>query len=335
MAEADSARMSQMIAGFIIFQALYVVAKLDIPTILAEGPRPAAELAAMTGAHPGSLRRLLRSLVSEGLFYTADDGAVGVTPLGLALADGQPGSVRDLTLMWGETHYAPFGEFLHTVRTGQPGAEWLWGKSFFDHLREDPERAALFSRAMGSLSASARTGLFDGYWLPAAPDEVVADIGGADGSVLAMLLEREPGRVGIVFDRPEAVPQALRSVAARGLPERMTVTGGDFFEAVPSAGTYLLSLVLHDWDDAACARILATIGTCAPAGARLLIIEAVVSEGDVPEWVRLSDLVMLGTLSGRERTAAEFTALLDGSPFVLDRIVPTPTRYCILETSLR
>ncbi|MGH3166385.1 MAG: methyltransferase [Trebonia sp.] len=328
-------RMTQLLAGFQVSQALYVAAKLGVSTALAEGPMKIEDLAAAISAQPDSLKRLIRSLAPLGVFYTAGEDTVGVTAFGLTLAAGTPGSVHDAALYWMETHYLPFGDLLHTVQTGEPGAEHHYGQPFFDWIEADPERAVLQNRAMGSAVSVLRAGLFDGYRLPGEEGATVADIGGADGTVLAELLTRDPSRRGIVFDLPSVVQGAHDVIERHGLADRVAAVGGDFFESVPKADIYIVSWILHDWDDESCRRILRSIARTASPGARLVAIEIVVPPGDGPHLSKVGDLVMLGMLSGKERTADEYEALLADAGFSLDRIVSSSSPYSFIEASLR
>jgi hypothetical protein len=323
-----SAVMTQMLGGFQASQALYVVAKLDICTMLDDGPLSVADLAARSGAQPQALSRLIRTLTMLGLFQTNGD-LVGTTALGAILSRNNPESLTAVAELWMETHYGPFGELLHTVRTGQPGADRYFGMPMFEWIAEKPERAEQMARAMADVTGTMRRGMFEGYELP--PGQTVADIGGSDGSLLAELIAGLPDRRGIVFDRPEVAPLAQAAMTARGLADRVEAVGGDFFASVPAADLYLLSFVLHDWDDAACVRILRTIRQAAGPDSRLMVVEGVVPPGDVPHVMKMIDLTMLGMVPGRERTAEEYAALLGEAGFVLDRIVATPSPLSIIE----
>jgi SAM-dependent methyltransferase len=326
-------QMVQLLAGFQISQALYVVAKLDLATILRDGPRPADELAAAVGADAGSVRRLLRSLASLGVFAEAAPGVYELTPLGETLASGHPGSVRELALMWMETHYDAFGRLLDGVRDGEPAASLHYGEPFFDWLSSDEQQVRRFTGAMANLTDGIKAHAVDGYRLP--PGELVADIGGADGTVLTTLLEADPdtSRRGIVFDRPAVTPAAEQRLARLGLDDRVAVVAGDFFASVPAADVYLLAMVLHDWDDESAARLLRSLATAARPGARLVALELVVPPGAAPHMSKLIDLTMLGMLTGRERTAEEHEELLRAGGFTLDRIAATATPFSILEAT--
>lgn len=323
--------MSQMLAGFQVSQALYVLTKLDICTMLDEGPASIDELAERSGAAPHPLRRLIRSLAPMGLFRT-DGDVVATTPLGALLSRGNPETLANVAEMWMETHYGPFGELLHTVRTEEPGGLRYFGKPALTWIAEEPERAALFTRAMTDVTGSLRKNMFSEYDLP--PGRVVADIGGSDGSLLAELIKSRPERHGIVFDQPAIAPHATKAMAERGLSERVEVVGGDFFAEVPAADIYLLCFVLHDWNDEESGQILATIRRAAAPGARLLVVEGVMPEGDIPHLTKMTDLTMLGLVSGRERMASDFADLLSVNGWSLDHIIPTPSAFSIIEATV-
>jgi hypothetical protein len=326
-------QMVQLVGGFQLSQALYVVAKLDIATLLDDGPKTVADLAAASGAQPELLGRLIRTLAPIGVFRHLPDGTVETTPLGATLSANRPDSTRAAALFWMETHYLPFSELLHNVRTGETAATHYFGEPFFDWIVKDPERVELLSSAMTNVTGGVRAGMFEGYQLP--PGAVVADIGGATGSVLARLLENEPVRRGIVFDLPEVVPDAQRHIEQQALTDRVDVVAGDFFESVPRADVYVLSYILHDWDDDKCRRILGSIKAAAEPGARLVVVEGIVPAGDEPHLTKAIDLVMLAMMGGKERSADEFEQLLSSAGFTLDRIVATPSPFSFIEASLR
>src|SRR3954447_26102601 len=265
--EPPPVRMVQLLAGFQVSQALYCVAELGVSTALLEGPRTVDDLAGAVGASPPALRRLLRDLAGLGLFTAAGPDTWAVTPLGATLAEDTPGSVRDLSLTWMQTHYAPFGRLLDTVRTGTPAATLHYGRPYFDWLSADPAQVRRFTGAMADLTAGVKAGAVAGYTVPGG--RTIADIGGADGALLQAVLagDPDPPRRGPLVHLPHVVPAARDRLAGSGLEDRVDVVAGDFFEAVPAADAYLLSMILHDWDDEACGRLLGRIAEAASPGA--------------------------------------------------------------------
>lgn len=313
-----SVQMTRLLTGFEISQAVYAVAKLDIATTLLDGPLPVEKLATRTGTHTDSLRRLFRMLTSVGVTTQPSEDVFAVTPLGATLARGTADSVRDLAIMLMETHYAPFGCFVETVRTGMPAATLHYGMPFIDWVTADPERSDLFSAAMASMTGSLQGDVFADYHLPAG--ETIVDLGGADGSVLQRLLRDAPARRGVVFDLPHVVPAARTRMSEGGLVDRVDVVAGDFFERVPIGDIYVLSTVLHDWDDHAAQAILRRVASTAAPGARLVLVEMIMPIGDEPHFSK----------------SAEFDTLLAGAGFHLDRVVEPRGAgpYSILEATL-
>jgi hypothetical protein len=276
----------------------------------------------------------MRTLASIGLYAEVDPEVYAVTPLGDTLASGAPGSVRDLEITWMETHYAPFDRLLDGVRKGECAATLHYGSPFFDWLSRDAEQMARFTGAMSDLTHSIKVHALDGYRLP--DGRLTCDVGGADGSVLTALLAADPDttRRGIVFDLPGVVPAAQERLAAMGLADRVSTVGGDFFEAVPGADIYLLSMVLHDWDDAQGRRLLSSIAAAARPGARIVALELMLPEGSEPHMAKMIDLTMLGMLTGRERTMLEHADLLGSAGFDVDSVRDTATPITIIEATL-
>jgi hypothetical protein len=90
--------------------------------------------------------------------------------------------------------------------------------------------------------------------------------------------------------------------------------------------------VLHDWSDAECETILHAVRRAAPAGATLLVMEAIVPEGPVDaRTATLNVTMLLLTGGGRERTAGQLEALFTRSGFVLESVIDTPGPVRIAE----
>jgi hypothetical protein len=264
------------------------------------------------------------------VFSETEPGTFGLTPLGATLVSDREGSMRDLALMWMETHYAPFAGLLDTVRSGQCAATEHYGQPFFSWLANQPEQVDRFSRAMANLTEGIKAGAIASYSFPDAGTMV--DVGGADGALLARVLESTPNVNGIVFDLPHVVGEAAPTFKSYGFGDRLTAQGGDFFESVPGgADSYLLSMVLHDWNDADASRLITPIRGAAAPGARVLAFELVMPTGDQPHMSKMIDLTMLGMLNGRERTDSEMRALFEGAGLIYDGVVATPTPVSIIE----
>ena len=322
-------QMVQLLAGFQVSQALYAATKLGVPDALVDGPRTAAELADSLAAHAPALARLTRSLAALGVLSDSGDGRYALTPLGQTLTSDSPGSVRDLALMWMETHYAPFAGLHETLRTGRSAAETYYGKPFFAWLADHPEQVDRFSGAMANLTSGIKAAAITGHdWSSC---RHILDLGGADGTLLTHVLAMRPDATGTVLDLPHVVPAVASTAKAAGLEDRLHAEAGDFFTSVPSGfDTYVMSMVLHDWGDDHAGRILANIADAGAPGARVYAFELVVPPGNAPHMAKMIDLTMLGMLDGKERTEPELRELVEGAGLRYLGTTPTVTPLSII-----
>jgi len=294
-----------LLRGALGTRALGIVAELRIADQLADGPRPVTELARETGVDPDTLHRLLRALASDGVFAEDAPGVFRSTPASDLL---QGGGWSNFASLFGGTFYQGVAGL---DATGDAAFPHSFRTDFWSWLADHPEERASFDRAM-QLGASQRAEqLASLEWRG---DETVVDFGGGNGSLLDELLRVQRGLRCIVFDLPETV----RDEAALG--ERITFVEGSFFERVPDGDVYIVSKILHDWGDEQATAILRTIRAAAPANARLLILESVLTEGNEPDGAKWLDLLMLALAGGRERNDAQWRALLTGGGFEAVRV---------------
>ena len=287
-------RLWDLMRGALGTRALAIVTGLGVADALADGPRRVEDLAQELDADPDALRRLLRALASDGVFAEEERGVFRNTEASELLQGG-----------WGAFAQLFGGVWLRAAGalepSGEPSFPGVFGADFWSWLAEHAGERAVFDRAMEQGNENRVERLADLDWRG---DETVVDVGGGNGSLLVGLLDRHRGLRGIVFDLPET----NRDEASFG--ERCTFVAGNFFERVPDGDVYVLSTILHDWDDESAARILGTIRACAPPGARVRILDAVVPDGNDEHWAKWLDLLMLALFAGRERDEAEWRALL-------------------------
>jgi hypothetical protein len=315
-------QMMQLIwPGAMAVQAIHVAAKLGVPDLLRDGPKATDDLADATKAHGPSLQRLLRALTSLGVFAEDAEGRFQQTPLSETLRTDHPQSIRAWAVMLGAPFFwKPCGELHGTIRTGQPAFDRVHGERFFNYLAGHPEDAAVFNAAMSAATTSLSE-IVDSYdW---SRFERIVDVGGGQGALLQGILSANSKVHGVLCDLPEVVAGASETLRTGMLAERCEVIGGDFFEAVPDgADAYILSRIIHDWNDADAVRILKNCRRAIKPGGRLLLLETVVTSTSDPAR-RLMDLLMLVLSGGRERTGSEFGALLREAGFNLSHVIPT------------
>lgn len=325
-----AAQIMQMLSGYWLTQGLYVAAKLELADRLASGPRHADELAAETGCQPRALYRLLRSLASLGVFTEIEPRTFALTPLAECLRRDVPGSQWAAAIMSGEHQYGAFGELIHSVRTGESAYTKVEGKPLFDHLAENPEKAAVFDMAMTGIHGRESPAMIAAYDF--SQFNVLVDVGGGNGTLLTAILTACPSLHGVLFDLPNVAERAAANLRDAGLADRCKTVGGSFFELLPGDGdAYLFRHIIHDWDDEQSIRILRNCHEAMPAHARLLVVESVIPAGNQPHFAKLLDLAMLALPGGIERTEDEYRELFETCGFHLSRIVPTTADVSIIE----
>ncbi len=319
-----------LITGYWRSQAVYVAAKLGIADLLADGSRDVAGLAKSVECDEDALFRLLRALASIGVFEEIEPRTFSLTPMAEVLRSDVEGSQRALALMMGEEQYQAWGELLYSVRSGNPGFDHRFGQPIFDYLGERPEQARIFDAAMTGIHGRETAAVLEAYDFSEV--DVLADIGGGNGSKISAVLERYPEMQGLLFDLPHVVEHARESLEQTGLADRCRFEGGSFFESVPGgANAYLLRHIIHDWDDERSLTILKNIREVIPDDGRLLIVEAVIPPGNDPFPAKFLDLTMLVIPGGKERTREEYEALFAEAGFSLSQIVPTSTEMSVIE----
>jgi hypothetical protein len=149
------------------------------------------------------------------------------------------------------------------------------------------------------------------------------DIGGGQGLMLSAILRAHPHVRGTLFDQPDVVTRARTLLAERGVIERCDVVGGSFFETVPDGGdAYLMRVVIHDWEDDEAIAILKVCRRAMRETAKLLLVERLVAPPNEMPATKFSDLNMLVSPGGRERTREEFSDLFAASGFELTVVFP-------------
>jgi hypothetical protein len=272
---------------------------------------------------------VLRLLASRGVLREDSQGRFELTPRGQPLRTDVPMSVRAaLQNFTAPMTWQPAGQIVTSLLEGVPAFDVLFGAPYFTHLEKDPAAAANFHRAMASI-----TQVFE--FLIAARLELpehgtVVDVGGGFGGLLLAILRSHPGLRGILFDRPQAL--AGHHLGDLGDADRWELAAGDFFNEIPDgANIYVLKAILHDWSDEQCVTILRNCRQAMASDARVLIIESVIQPGNDPTFAKTLDVVMMGLVPGRERTEADFAALLGDAGLRLDRVTTTKAPLSIIE----
>jgi hypothetical protein len=326
--EAAIMAMERAVWRYAVLRALVSV---GCPEQLRDGPLDVAELAERCRAHAPTLRRLLRSAAQTGLVRSAPPDRYELTGAGRALLKGRSA----LTLRYNADPeiWGGFGELTETVRTGQ-APFLLRNGNVYGYLAAKPALSAVFDQLMeanlGPLAAGlAGSGVFRGLG-------TAVDVGGGRGTFLAAILRANPGMRGILLDLERVVPAAREYLAASGVGERCEFVAGDFFTTMPAgADAYFVAHVIHNWDDERVVALLRQVRAAIPDHGRLLILEQPLPDDDRPHLGKDLDIRMLTLQYGRERSYAEYSALLAATGFVPGEVIVLHRDECLITASPR
>ncbi len=311
-------------------QIVYAAAKLGIADLLKNGPKSADDLAKETESNPDAIYRLLRTLASVGIFKETSDRVFELTPPAETLQKNHPMSVRPLALLAGDSIWRePWGNIMHSIKTGEEAFENIFKKGFFDYLDEHKDKGEIFNNWMTRVSNMNCPFIAASY--PFSKFRKVVDIGGGQGSLLAHILRKHPTVKGVLFDLLDVVKDATEIDS--GIASRCEILGGDFFEAVPEGGDlYIMQQVIHDWNDELAARILSNCRDVIADNGKILVVDAVIKPGNSRDVNKFIDLQMLLiNKGGRERTEQEFRKLFQNADLELLKIIPTASMFSIVE----
>ena len=325
---APQDQMMQWITSKWITHPLRVVSDLGIADLLKGGPESADALAERTGTHGPALYRVLRALCAVGIFIETENGVFDLTPLSRCLqSDALRPMVRMFLSLW---HDKVWGGLGHTVRTGEPAFDHVFGKPAFEWLEEHPGERTLLDQAQGVKAAG-----FAETILAACDLKVlrsICDVGGGRGVFLMRLLAAYPHLEGIVADLPGAVGPAEKEIAAAGLQDRCKAVPSDFFKKPPPVcSAYFLVNVLHDWEDGACRRILQNVARSMKAESKLWVVEYLLEPAAGFPLAKLLDIEVLVMGGGRERSRDEYAALLASAGLNITSVIEAQQGPALIE----
>jgi hypothetical protein len=320
-------RIWQLGLGFANTAVLHALVKAGVIEQLREQPRRLPELARACGLNADVLYRSLRfAAVIE--VVTLDGEQYVLTDVGRLLLKDMPGSIyMGLMLIGSEPWQSAWHNFAHTLATGDAAFDQAMGEPFFDYLDKHPEYGAPFNQWQNILTVMAARAISEAYDFTAFG--TICDVGGGQGVLLKSILSANSHLRGILYDQESVVKDHVLT----DLSQRVEIQSGNFFEQVPAAEVLIMKNVLHDWNDEKCQLILGRCRQAMQPSSRLLIVEMVI---DSPADLMgvFYDMHMQVILGGKERTASEFSALLQKVGMKLNRIIPTKSPMKIIEASI-
>lgn len=327
-----------LVFGHMATHVVGAAARLGVADVIGDGECTGAVLAARLGVDRVALARVLRTMVALGLLSEPTRGTYRLTEAGALLRTDHADSLHPfVTMATDRDVLSAWFDLDTTVRTGTTAFERVFGVSFGEHMSANPWLSQRFHESLRWGAARTAELVIQHYDLRRF--STVADVGGRDGTLLAVLLAREPRLRGIVYDTLEPATHALTTLTAAGVADRCATTVGDILSGAPAgADLYLLRAVARYRDDDEVYTILGNIRAAMPAHGRVLLIEPILPttvDGSVSTNRYLSDLNMLVNFSGRERTHSEFRQLLARAGFAPPRVtaLPAPSESTLIEAA--
>ena len=321
----------EMILASWTSQAITVAAQLGVADALADGPLPIGELATRVNADSDALRRLLRALISRGIFRVRRDGRYELNSLSETLRSDAPVSMKSAARFYGSQEQRErWTHLVDSIRTGNAVVAALRGKESFEYFAENPELAALFNQTMTSISELTDATVVAGYDFSVYP--TIVDVGGGHGPLLATILAAAPASRGVLSDLSTVVVDAPNLLRERDVADRVRIEERSFFDSVPGGGdAYVLKNIIHDWSDEKAVQILRNVRAAADPQATLLLVELVIPRHNRDFPGKWADLEMMLNLGARERTADEYRDLLSQAGFRMTRVVRTASPLSVVE----
>lgn len=319
----------QLSAGYCLSRSLHVLAELNVADALGETPQSAVELAKVVGANPDALLRVLRLASAHGVFEQQGE-IFRHSAASRMLRSDHPQSMRAFVRMFGlAINWDAYRELEFSVKTGRRAMERTLPEGVWAYLGQHQEANSIFNTAMlakaqAQVPAIVSSGNFSRF-------NIIGDIAGGRGHLLAAILEATPQAKGILFDLPHVVQEASALASSR-----LTLQSGDFFkDPLPRCDAYILMEVIHDWPDQEAVAILRAVRRVALPGAALFLIETIVPPDAEPDWSKMLDIHMLTLLGGKQRTLPEYKILLEKAGFRFEREIDTGAGITIIEAAAK
>lgn len=307
-----------MLSGHWAARAVYVAARLGIADIIADGASIASEVARRAECDPVAMTRLLRYLTQLHVVRFNRRSGYSLDGVGELLRSDN--SFRDLVCLYGEEFHEAWGNLLSSIRTGGSAFGQTFGMEHFEYFSRNPEAARKFDSSMSAVTKLVANEICVAFDF--STSATVVDVGGGEGTLLRAVLRWNLGVSGVLVDRVHVLERVLVDADLTG---RLVTVPSNFFEDIPAGhDVYILSRVLHDWNDDDCGQILRVCRTACHQNATLLVLERILPRDGSSSLAVPWDIQMLTVTGGRERTEDEYSRLLLKAGFEIHEIRSLP-----------
>ena len=322
----------RLVLGNLVSEVIQVALKLDLAKLLKAQAMTDEELAEATHTNPAALYRLLRVLVSVGILEESTSHRFGLTQMGQLLQKGVPGSVYSTALFFGSPRARKIWEnLLYSVETGENANQHTFGVPTWEYYAQHSEEAPIFYNFMTESSNQITPSLSANYNFEKV--RVVADVGGAQGNMLAAILKANPHLRGILFDLPHITQAAQQHLQIEGVADRCQIVSGDMFQPWPfQADLYLISRVLDNWSDEQAVAILKNCRQTMKADSKVVLVERILPEDpDRALLFYLFDLQMLVGPGGQDHSLKEYQKFFEAAGLRFTQAIPLTSPFSLIE----
>jgi hypothetical protein len=321
--ESPAEAVSRMAGGFAMTQILHTAVQAGIADFMCEKDCTAEEIGQSLHLDVRALNRFLRMMVVLDLLVQVGPETFCLSDAGQLLRSDHPQSMRERIAYIGAVNYPVASAAIHSLRTGETAFEHVFGMPFFDHLAQQPELGRAFNGLMRRAVEARVAGVLGAHDFSSARH--IVDLGGGNGALLSTILASTEGSSGAIFDAPAVIAEARQQLAGTASASRIDFVEGDLFAGPYPAGAdlYILSNIIHDWNDAQAESILRHCTRAMRGNSELLLIEETMPASvlESPSTVA-NDYSMLLLTGGLERSRDEYRVLLERSGLALSKVTP-------------
>lgn len=325
IARSRAQSLFDLTAGFVYSQTLATCARLNLFRLLADRPRTAIELSAITGVPLDGMERLIQAASALQLLAPRSNGRVGLGAL------GSPILAQSAILKMVEHNALLYADLADPVQllSRQLGSTSAVG-AFFPYAETaapqtlSSSTVAAYSELMAKTVAPIAQEVMDARVLERS--RVLLDVGGGEGAFLMEAAERYPALRLKLFDLPAVVQRAADRAASVKLTDRFDFHSGDFHQDPLPTGADAISLVrvLLDHDEGRVRRLLRRAREALPRGGILIVAEPMTDVGGASRVGEVYFSFYLRAMGrGRVRSQKELISMLRDAGFRRTRLLAT------------
>ncbi|MFE4368973.1 methyltransferase [Streptomyces sp. NPDC056835] len=310
--------------SFMRSKLLMTAMELELFEALGKEPGTAEHIAGRLGLHERGVPDFLDSLAALGLLTRDAEGVYRNGPAAARnLIPGQPGYVGGFLKMTTGFMGSGWETLADMLRTGDAHGQDA-SKVPFAQIFRDPQRLRQFLTAMDSLNSAIGPELARQYdW---SRHSSFVDVGGARGNLADTLLLAHPHLTGGVFDRPVMKPFLEELATDRGVSDRISFHGGDFYkDKIPGADVVIFGNVLHDTPVATRKDLIAQAAANIPAGGAVIVYDPMIDDDRRDADTLLMSLtMMMQSPAGNEYTPAQCRGWMEEAGLEVEQVLRLP-----------